>query len=433
MTLGIVAAARQLGTGRFAPRPGVRAEPLPGVVGVAGLAPTVSTSGAVQLLTDWDSHSEQTISKPAYLDYVEDPVFGTPLYRVTGNPGDAIGGGVAGNWATNMNTGYSKRQPWSADEAIFRIEETNLGGGAQLYLDGEDWSPIVARANPGPEARWHPTTAGIMIDVAANGSVRHWNPITNALSTLYSTTAYNTASIGDYEGNPSGDGRYIAVEAIRNSDSKLVVYVVDCDLGTKGSDLDVVAAGCSALDWATVSQGGAYLILHGTFSGGSQRFKVYDRATLTQVQYWTDYPLGHNDLGFTTAGGTEVVFGAPSGGTLVRHFITRTCSAGTVVDRTSGAVVDMDWHTSTRNTAFPGWGFLCVNDRPAYPFAGEIDALKLDGAATVRRICHHRHEGSGIVYACPSPSGKRVAFNSNWRSVGGSVSVYVADFRALWP
>jgi hypothetical protein len=388
------------------------------------------------LITDLNTHPTSAFSKPGYLQSATEPDFLTTFTRITGDPGTAIGNGVSGSWPDVARLYYAKDQPWSADGKLFMVSEMNgaVGPGVQLFLDGDTYKPLFARSHPGPEARWHPTLPDVMIYVADNGSVGHWNPRTNAATLKFSTSSYRGALMGPWEGNPSGDGRYVAVTANRVSDGKLVVYVVDIDGGSKSADIDVAAQGVSNLDWASVSQGGGYLLLHGVINGSNQLTKVYNRSTLALVGFWQDHPLGHFDLGIDQAG-NEVAFGAAAGGTYAKRFIMRRMDNAQVTPLTPPTT--WDWHSSTRAYRRPGWGLAVTNDAAGSIFDREIYWVKLDNSGIVQRLGHHRTnmaDYNSSPFAVPSPDGKRVAFGSNWgASSGRPVQTYVIDTRSICP
>jgi uncharacterized protein YjdB len=408
---------------------------------VSVTAPTVSNPppASCSLVTDLNTYPTSSFSKPGYLVGATEPDFRTTFTRITGDPGTPIGNGVSGNWPDVARLYYAKDQPWSADGKLLMISEMNgaVGPGGQLFLDGDTYKPLFARSHPGPEARWHPTLADVMIYVMDNGSVGHWNARTNSATLKFTTSAYRGALLGPWEGNPSGDGRYVAVTATRVSDGKLVVYVVDIQDGTKGTDLDVLAQGISSasdLDWASVSQGGGYVVLFGRINGAVQTIKVYNRATMALVAYYGDHPLGHFDLGIDAAG-NEVAFGAASAGTYSKRFIMRRLDNGQVTPLTPPTT--WDWHSSTRAYRRPGWGLAVTNDAAGSIFDREIYWVKLDNSGTVQRVGHHRTkmtDYNASPFAVPSPDGKRIAFGSNWgASSGRPVQTYVIDTRAICP
>jgi len=206
--------------------------------------------------------------------------------------------------------------------------------------------------------------------------------------------------------------------------------VVDRAAGTKSADLDIGAEGVSSLDWASVSQGGGYVLLHGVINGAAQTTKVYDRATLALRSFWSTDPLGHFDLGVDAAG-REVAFGAASGGTYSRRFVARRLDTGQITPLS--AAISFNWHASTRAVQRPGWGYAVTNDLTGAVLDGELYALKLDGSQGIERYGRHRTVGSGTAsaVAVPSPDGRRVMFGSNWG--GTAVQTYIVDTRNLCP
>ncbi len=423
-SLGASSPYRSAGTDGKAP--GVNTARLSAV-----LNPAVTTCAIV---TSTATIATSSFAKPGYLTPTTEPDFGTSITRITGAPGDAIAT-AGGTWPNAAGNEYAKIQPWSADGAYAYVRglEGNFGTTSTLILDGNTYAPIVQRVMPGTESRWNPAVADQMVYVAANGSVGHWNPITNVSALDFTTSSYSGATMGNFEGNPSADGRYVAVLATRTSDSKVVVYVVDRQLGTKRADIDIAAAGVTDLDWASVSQGGGYVLLHGVISGVTQGTKVYtNAATPSLVSFWNTDPLGHFDLGIDGSG-NEVAFGAASGGTYSKRFLVRRLDTGVITP--ISPAVSFNWHASCRNYNRHGWGYATTNDATGSYLDSTMYAIKMDGTQ-IERLARHRTTGSGVASAvgCPSPDGKRVMFRSNWGDVSERpVQGYVCDVRGICP
>ena len=408
--------------------------------GVAGRAAlTVAAApppggGACRLVTGTEARAAGPLAKPGYLQSVVDPAFGTTLTRVSGDPGTPIPV-VGGTWPQVAGPAYAKVPAWSADGAYLLLSVAGaVGGGVSLVLDGATYR-VVGKAGPAPSYAWHPSAPDVLIGVTGGGAVVTHNVRTGATATRVAASGYTGGWLGKGEGNPSTDGRYVPVVARRAADGREVVYVADAVAGTKSADLDPAAQGFSDLDWAGVSQSGRYLFLFGTADGVWGRAKVYDRATLARVHYWTDYPTGHSDLGVDAAG-NDVIFGVVGAAPYAHHFIARRLDTGAIADLT-GAVASYNWHATTRNTARPGWGYAATNDRRGYPLDGEVYAVKLDGSGLVERYAHHRANVTDYdahPFPVPAPDGRRVLFRSNWGASGGRpVQAYVADARPLCP
>ena len=377
------------------------------------------------------------LAKPAYLQSVLDPDFGTTITRISGDPGTSIPI-VGGTWETIVRADYPKDAVWNADQSLLLLKHANNPRGSYLFLDGSSYQVLFGRRGSGTvDDRWHPTMPDIMVAVHSDGSVSHWNVRTNALIAKFRASGYSAASFGDYEGNPSRDGRYVAVQATRNSDGHLVVFAVDVDAGTRFADIDLTAANVSALDWASISAAGNYVVVFGDIDGRSQRTKVFSRAGV-EVGYWTNYQFGHYDLGVDVSG-NEVAFGAVGGSPNARQFITRRLDNAAVA--LLSVPTTFDWHSSMRGVARPSWGYAVTNDEDDSPYDGEIFAVKLDGSGLngsgIERFAHHRSRVTGyeaLPMPVPSPDGRRVLFNSNWGDPSGRpMQVYVADTRQLCP
>jgi hypothetical protein len=403
------------------------------------LTVTSSTVSCPALVTDLNGRPTSALAKPGYLQAAIEPDFRTTLVRVAGDVGTAVGNGVAGTWPSLARHEYAKDQPWSADGRLLVLKHMQQPGGNQyaLFLDGESYQPLFTRAGPpgGGEWRMHPTLADVAIYVNLAGPVAgHWNVRTNTGTPKFSTTGYSNVRIGNAEGNVSADGRYVAVNATRSSDGRLVVFVIDLVSGAKTADLDVAAQGVSTLDWASISPSGAYVILHGVVNGTAQSDKVYSRATLALVGTWTDWQVGHMDMGLDAAG-NDVAFGRPGTGTYANRFVSRAIGSGAITQLLPSYGY-FSYHASARNVARPGWGEASVDAGTSVPYAGEVLWVKLDGSGAVQRLAHHRSTQSTYwaqAQGAPSPDGKRVLFASDWGVAGGPVQAYVVDTRPLCP
>ena len=389
--------------------------------------------GSCSLVADWNVRPTSALAKPGYLQTVLEPDFGTRLTRITGDPGTAIAGGL-GTWGQLAGNAYAKEPVWNADGSLLVLRVMDTSGG-WLFLDGNTYQPLFRRGGPGGWGHlWHPAEPDIMVFSNPDGDVGRWNVRTNAVSYVYQTSAYNNASFGEGEGNVSASGRYVAVLATRNADSRRVAFVVDLTNGTRGPELDLAAQGMTNVDWLSVSQGGEYVVAVGVVDGTSQRVKAWSRATLAQTAYWPADRMGHFDLGVDAAG-REVAFGGAAAGSYPTRFVALDLGSGAV--RPLSPATTWNWHASTRNTKRPGWGYAVTNDRTSFALSGEIYAVKLDGSQGVQRFGRHRSNNTdyeAAAFAVPSPDGKRVAFRSNWgASSGRPVQTYVLDARQLCP
>ena len=397
--------------------------------------PPTPPPGSCSLVTDWNARPTTAMGRPAYLQPVREPDFGTTLTRVTGDPGTTVAN-IGGTWGTLSGNAYAKEPAWNADMSLLVLRVMNGGTSGWLYLDGSTYQPVFRRTSiPGTQELWHPTQPDIMVFSEANGSVGYWNVRTQGITRVFTAPAgYSSATLGQGEGNVSVDGRWVVVLAKRTSDGHQVAYAVDLMNGTKSGDIDFPAFGVSDADWASVSQLGGYIVIHGVIDGVGQRVKAWSRTTLQQTGYWPTHPLGHFDLGVTPAG-REVAFGGDAGTLNPTQMVTLDLGSGafTSVSRPT----TWDWHASTRNTKRPGWGVVGTNNSTAFVLSGEIYALKLDGSQAVERYAHHRSvqtDYEAAPFASPSWDGKRIIFRSNWGNTSGRpVGAYVIDTRSICP
>ena len=402
----------------------------------AGAALTVTAvvtppPASCSLVTDWNARPTTAMARPGYLQPVREPDFGTTIIRVTGDPGTTVAN-VGGTWGTLAGNAYAKEPAWNADMSLLVLRVMSGGTAGWLYLDGTTYQPVFRRTSiPGTQELWHPSQPDIMVFSEANGSVGYWNVRTQGITRVFTAPAgYSGATLGQGEGNVSGDGRWVVVLAKRTSDGHQVAYAVDLVNGTKSGDIDFPAFGVSNADWASISQLGGYIVIHGVIDGVGQRVKAWSRTTLQQTGYWPTHPLGHFDLGVTPAG-REVAFGGDAGTLNATQMVTLDLGNGGFASVSRATT--WDWHASTRNTKRPGWGVVGTNNRTSFVLSGEIYALKMDGSQAVERYGRHRStitDYETAPFASPSWDGKRIIFRSNWGNTSGRpVGAYVIDTR----
>lgn len=364
--------------------------------------------------------------RPSYLQASNDPTFGTSITRVVGNVGSSIQNISGESWRNVARHGYSVRQPWNADETVLylgRHRTYNSSWGPSLFIDGETYEPISTASEPsGNEHRWHPTNPNLRL-ILRDNSVITWNYQTGQTNTLMTFNGYSNTSMG-YTGNWSDDAHKIAMFATRNSDGKTVVFALDTQTGTKYPDID---ASSIDIDYVSISPLGNYILINGNFGQGSDRTKIYDLNGNQVGPYWSEYGRpSHFDMA-VDQNGDEVAVGVDKANG--QGIIKRKLSNGEVTVLVSGC-----WgiHVSARSLGRPGWAYASTSTSTSWgPRLGEIIAFKLDGSR-VERICHARNEFSDYqneAHPCPSPSGGRVIFATDWGTNGLPIQGYVADFR----
>lgn len=361
-----------------------------------------------------------SLANPDHLETVIDPAFGSPIMRVT-EPG-AAPCDPAENYCRHR---YSSSQAWSADQGLLSISK-GLSGAA--ILDGRTYRYLYTRDTPG-DCDWHPVQPQTMICVKGS-EVKLYDVPTNKARTVLSLSRYKSLSMGG-KGNPSFDGRWIAVTA-ENPSGAAVAFAIDLVNGSKTADLPTASL-TRKVSYATVSPSGKYLAVYEESSSGG-RWWIHDRATNARVQHWPEYHRpGHGDMTIDRDG-EDIVVGVSKSDPDKYHVIKRRLRDGRVTDLTPGRRT-MAQHVSTRSIRRPGWALVTFDGDLAsakkssrYPLYQEVAALRLDGSGEIVRIAHTRSidgDYESEAHGSPSPDLSRVIFASNWSKDGGPIAAYV--------
>lgn len=372
------------------------------------------------------------VTKPGYLQTITDPVYGTKITRISGDPGEAVPDIPGQLWpAKESRHGYSKRQAWNADETMIFLDRHS----PSIWLDGNTYKPLFIRNfdkgnpdRPKRDLRWSHTEPHIMYYLSTTKtkcSMGKWDVVKDELTELIDLSDYKYCSFGDGEGNLSMDGSKAAVYAVKHDDTK-VIFIADVVKQTKGPDIEV-----TTLDNCTISPLGNYIVIDGDFAGGSDRIQVRRAADgkvlLTESRYGVP---SHWDVQIDQDG-DEVVAGVGKTEPYDGKVIKRRLSDGKIT-----VLVDKGYasHTSGRNLKRPGWVYVTYNLRDEskyYPYQNEIVAVRLDGKRTERIANIHSNAFTYIAesHGSPSPDGLRVIFASDWDSGVIPIQAYVVDFR----
>ena len=316
--------------------------------------------------------SEPSVSKPAYLAATTDPTFHTQVTRIAGDAG-ASTSPLSGTWGSDARHVYSKQQPWNADGSMLVIE--NRGGApSPMFLDGSTYQPRRAPCASDPlyDYRWHPARSHMneMINVDASGNELMWFDVVNCTKTrTWTLPLIANYGIGSGEGNPSNDGRFVAVG------SATQLAIVDMDpqpplapypnkrIGPVRDISDCGGSSCS-IDWVSVSASGKYAVVN--YDGDYPRVFDIDPATLalTPHVYAGSTPeclnhapsngfvldLGHADFALNPFDGNEdVLLGQRSSG--CPSTVNGAAMAGVVMVRLRDGTVTL--LTGPTNEAFP--------------------------------------------------------------------------------
>ena len=421
------------------------AEPAPGR---AGAPPALLTDPSLVF-------SVPQVPKPAYLTPFTDPTFASPVMRVGSNIG-ATTAPVSGLWGSDARHVYSKQQPWSSDQSMIIIENRSGGSPTPLILDGTTYLPKLAPCPSSPlyDYRWHPASAHAheLVNVNSSGNELEWYDVTTCTTTRTWTLPITVDyGIGSGEGNPSNDGRFVA---LGNNNA---MFVVDMDpqppyapypnkrIGPVYTfppcSLTAGAPNTWVINSVAMSPSGKYVDI--SFDSGNDttydanRIYDVDPATLAlkphnmassslrcgSFQYrpngWI-FPLKHADMALDPFDNDEdVILGGRScPGSNIGRVVKVRLRDGQVTPLTDSSNESDIYHVSTRNIGRPGWVYVSYYKESGKRFSDEIIAVKLDGSGAVERLTHMHTAASGC-YRCeahpvPSPDGMRVIFASNW-------------------
>ena len=440
------------------------------MVAAACATPTgTSGGGGGPLITDPSVvFTEPVVGKPGYLAPIVPGPFGTKVTRIAGDPGTPIAlGSTTGTWGSDARHHYSKDQPWNADQTLLALQNRAGGTPDLVILDGETYQPKFGRcAGMSGDDRWHPSPAHARERIAVPGSELMWFDVVSCTKTRSWTLPFSVSGLGAGEGNPSVDGRYVA---LFNGSQ---MFVVDMDPQPPfapypnkriGPAVDLTTCGLSScsFDWVTVAPSGQYVVAQ--ITSGPARVYDLDPATLalvprpmpatypgcggTAAAGWI-YDLGHADLTLDPFDNSEDVMvgkencgnrGKVIGGRLIGKVVLVRVRDGVMTSLTDPTNEADPHHVSTRSYDRPGWAYVSYYPQPGTRFSDEIVAVKLDGSQAVERLAHMHSDFSGCyrceTHAVPSRDGLRVLWASNWMINGAGtglasvIQAYVVDTR----
>ncbi|MEQ1831865.1 MAG: hypothetical protein ABL977_02335 [Candidatus Eisenbacteria bacterium] len=488
-TLGTTPGARRdRGHGpRFAGLAGIVALSAVLGAGACSSARAASEPGFTPMVTDsFAVFGIPALPEPGYLEPLHDPVFGTWVLRIGGDPGAPLSP-LGARWSDVSRHVYSKQQPWNANHSLLCIRNTG-SAVSPVILQGSTYVPVRGPCSNYDrwDYRWHPSLfhANEQINVNRAGTELLWFDVMNCVKTRsWALPIVADYGIGSGEGNVSADGRFVAIA----NQHQMVVVDMDPKTGVAPAwpyrrigpvytfaacSLDVSRPELGAIDNVSISPSGKYIDvkyaglalagaascdtlydLHRVFevdSGLVIRSHRMDASALrcgsfaARTEGWT-FPLKHADLAADPFDGNEDVLigGRACPGSQLGHVVKVRLRDGKVTSLTDPRNEAPYSHGSARNTRRPGWFYVTCTRDPFYQgsrFWGETVALKIDGSGEVQRFAHYHSTQSTYdaeAQAVPSPDGRRVLFASDWRdhctTCGklNSAKAYVVDAREV--
>ena len=109
------------------------------------------------------------MTKPGYLQTLADPTFGTPITRITGDPGTPLvlpvntGGTATIIWSSAVRTRYVTDSSWNVDGSLMMLRSYDPGMTYHVVLDGASYQPLFLATLPTSNYRWsqNPATPNI--------------------------------------------------------------------------------------------------------------------------------------------------------------------------------------------------------------------------------------------------------------------------------
>ncbi len=106
---------------------------------------------------------------PGYLQTLNDPTFGTPITRVTGDAGSTLtlpintGGTATIYWSGAVRTRYVTDSSWNVDGSLLMLRSYDPGLTYQIVLDGSTYQPRFLASVPSTNLRWsqNPATPNV--------------------------------------------------------------------------------------------------------------------------------------------------------------------------------------------------------------------------------------------------------------------------------
>jgi len=358
--------------------------------------------------------------KPGYLETFVDPYFGSKVTRVSGDKGQTIPN-IGGTWPAVCRNHYQKDPPWNADGSVLFLTK-----GCKMFLDGNTYQPLDLKTPPG-EARFHPAEPDIMIVLPRGGNrIERFNLREGTSTTVATFAGYWDLSYM-WEGNISGNGRWIAPCAVK--DGRKVTFAYDMKANKKYPDINL--SGWD-IDWVSICFSGKYVVVNGKITQQDDVTQVYESMTGRKVgAIWSSYGHpSHYDLGIDR-NGDDVAVGVAKSDPNAWMCIMRRLRDGRET-----ALCPSGSHTGTRNTHRPGWAYIQSTHKG--PYVDEVIAVELtwEGEPIIERLAYIPNVRVGYLsetHGAVSFDGRKFCAVSNWAVPDGQVHAYVVDITDSTP
>lgn len=378
---------------------------------------------------DLSPHPMRSIAKPAYLDSITDPSFGTTIRRIS-----------------NAQTGkvikpmYSTVQAWNADETYLILYDQ--GNGVHQLLNGKTYALIRNLTDVNPDDLeqifWDHNAPDIFyyMDGQSEDFIQY------SISTQDKTTLTNFKNISECSGNIElGNNVQMMswdsdVVGFRCNNESAYSYRISSNQLTQLTTNDVT------YNAPMPSASGNLLFHHTAVHEANGAFKLELNKNGAE----------HESLG-KLGNGNDALFSisfeeGPQGGcigNIVAHDLSNGKCFDVITQNQGYAYPKSGTHISALAHKNPGWitASMIGYDEDGQSLLDQelvLVNVKDKDDISVYRIGHHRADENEFVYwgephAVISPSGTRVLFGSDWSGSddGQSVDSYVVELPAYQP
>ncbi len=380
--------------------------------------------------------------KPAYLQTVTDPTFGTQITRIAADAGAPIvtaDGTTIGTWSRDARHNYSINEAWNSNSTLIMIENRGDAGGTpdQLYLNGSTYqvefgTPSNMPGNGSDDQRWNqnPDYPDDVLLAGDGSNTLYWfNVVTNTVDRTYALPIPITY-MGNTDGNASQNGQYICLGDLTH------FFILDMNAYPTeriGPIFDLSSLGIDGtVDSYSISPSGNYVVVtYNELDGQAGDFEQVLQVNPTTLALspqpmsvsWPGmvgnpalgfvYDVGHQDMALDPfLNNADVMIGQEQCGNVglnipgiatvnsdgIGHVVMVQLSNGAVTSLTDPGngttIADEAYadHVSCRNVDRPGWCYVSYYNEPGDRFSDEIVAVSMDGSGTVEQLADYHSD-----------------------------------------